>query len=176
MTDYEKQANDFLTTTGATLEVAHKETGQYFNDEKFVRDIWNVKLSRGTRTYQFTFGTSVYNREIWDKEPYTIAGGGLRSMPQPHTTYLSIEKLNESKRKKEKDFAPAGTGHRPSAYTILSCLNGYEPENTVDDFAENFGYTKPSEAIAAFQRVQDEWHNLQKLFTDAEIEILNEIN
>ena len=68
----------------------------------------------------------------------------------------------------------ANKGERPSNYDILAGLSVYDYDN-VDDFAVDFGYEKPSEALRAFTAVRNETMNLKKLFNNEELELLAEI-
>ena len=52
----------------------------------------------------------------------------------------------------------------------------YQPADNVDDFADEFGYEKPSEALRVFEAVNKEYDNLCKLFNEKELEMLTEIN
>ena len=48
------------------------------------------------------------------------------------------------------------------------------PDN-VDDFAAEFGYEKPSEALRVYEACKNEADQLQKLFNDKECQQLSEI-
>lgn len=67
-----------------------------------------------------------------------------------------------------------GRRTKPSAYSVLACLTKDAPEN-VDDFAADYGYTKPSEAIRVHKAIMREWEGVCELFNDAQIEKLREI-
>jgi hypothetical protein len=66
---------------------------------------------------------------------------------------------------------------RPSEYSVLSCLasDSHYEDYTLDEFAEEFGYTKPSEAIRVYNGVKDQYNGLKKLYSDDEITALQEI-
>lgn len=57
--DYVKQAETFLTDTATTFSVRFLEHGKYFPDDDKTRDIWEVTLVRGSRSYSFRFGQSL---------------------------------------------------------------------------------------------------------------------
>ena len=61
MTDYEKQAQAFLEKTGTTFEAVFSHNGKYFPEDKGTRDIYNITLRRGERSYTFQFGQSIAN-------------------------------------------------------------------------------------------------------------------
>lgn len=58
-TEYEKQAEDFLSKTGTKLTVKFKTYDKYFADDKESRNIYNITLRRGKKSYTFTFGASI---------------------------------------------------------------------------------------------------------------------
>lgn len=62
----------------------------------------------------------------------------------------------------------------PNAYDILSCLTKYEPES-LDEFAEVYGYTKPSVATRIHKAVKKEYEGLKNIFTDREMEKMADI-
>lgn len=63
----------------------------------------------------------------------------------------------------------------PTAYDVLACLTKYDP-GTFEDFCSEFGYDEDSRnAEKTYNAVKDEWQNVRALFTDSEIEQLQEI-
>jgi hypothetical protein len=67
-------------------------------------------------------------------------------------------------------------GLSPSSYEILSTIaaESYCPDN-VDDFAADYGITKPSEAIRLFKFCKAFSTKIQKFFTENQLEELLEI-
>ena len=64
----------------------------------------------------------------------------------------------------------------PTAYDVLSCLTKSDP-CTFEDFCSTYGYDEDSrKAEKIYNAVLDEWRNVCALFTDEEIEQLQEIN
>ena len=61
MCEYLKQAEDFLSKTNSTLEIKFLKTGKQFQNDKVERDIYELTLTRGKRTYKGTFGNSIKN-------------------------------------------------------------------------------------------------------------------
>ena len=65
--------------------------------------------------------------------------------------------------------------HSPRPYDILACLNVDYSEG-FQDFCENFGYDNDSpNAKRTFKAVQKETNNLQRMFSEAELELLHEV-
>lgn len=71
MTDYEKQAKDFLDETKTTFKALFVEHGKHFPDDKEDRDIFSITLTKGDRHYTFKFGQSIANAGIIPK-PYDV--------------------------------------------------------------------------------------------------------
>jgi hypothetical protein len=63
----------------------------------------------------------------------------------------------------------------PSAYDVLTCLTKYDP-GTFENFCSEFGYdTDSRSAVRTYKSVRKEWNAVSKLFTETEIEQLQEI-
>ncbi|MFA5298135.1 MAG: hypothetical protein WC389_08005 [Lutibacter sp.] len=58
-TDYEKQAENFLTATGTKFKAVYLDWRPYFPDDKQSRAIFKITLRRGRKSYTFTFGQSI---------------------------------------------------------------------------------------------------------------------
>lgn len=58
---------------------------------------------------------------------------------------------------------------------VLRDAECYANASSVDDFAEDYGYTKPSEAIRAWNACKGTVANLDRLFTSAELSDLREL-
>lgn len=61
MTDYNKQAEQFLTATSTAFTAKFKTHGMYFENDKYSRDIYIITLKNGRHRYRFTFGQSLNN-------------------------------------------------------------------------------------------------------------------
>ena len=57
--EYDKQANDFLKKTGATIKVKFFKYAKHFQNDKQERDIYKVTISKGGETFTFDFGQSL---------------------------------------------------------------------------------------------------------------------
>jgi len=63
----------------------------------------------------------------------------------------------------------------PTPYDALSCLSGYSP-GPFFDFCADYGYDVDSiKAKRVYDNVVDEYFNLQKLYSESELEQLQEI-
>jgi len=67
MTDYNKQAEDFLRDTGSTLDIVRipllvQKEPEHWGDATHGYE-YRVKLTRGGKSYTFSFWDSVHNKE-----------------------------------------------------------------------------------------------------------------
>ena len=59
MTEYEKQAQDFLASTGTELSIEYVDFKPYFPGDKEKRAVFEFTLRRGETEYKGTFGQSI---------------------------------------------------------------------------------------------------------------------
>ena len=59
MNEYEKQAQDFLDSTGTELTVEYEGYRKYFHNDKEKRAVFEFTLRRGEKEYKGTFGQSI---------------------------------------------------------------------------------------------------------------------
>lgn len=173
MNNYEQQAADFLEKTGSNIEIKFLKYDKHFEDDKEPRDVYTVTLSRGSRSYTFNFGNSLNDSGFY----YTK---GVKKYPIDRK-YLNAPNLVSVIKRADWDFQNNGksdTIHRPvepTAYDILACLQKYEV-GTFEDFCSNFGYdTDSRKAEKIYKAVLNEYAQLCTLYTDAEMEQMQEI-
>lgn len=180
-TNYEQQAIDFLQSTNTQFSATFLKNGKHFDDDKEDRDIYQITLKRGSRSYSFEFGQSIANSGF-----YYQYKSNKRQFPLDRKyldkDYFKGKSLGLIGTIKMKDgvFTPSlDTIHypiAPTAYDVLACLTKYDP-NTFEDFCSEFGYdTDSKKAEKTYNAVVKEWQMVCALFTDAEIEQLQEIN
>ncbi len=195
--DYEGQAQEFLDRTDATCKAEFLRFGPHFNeDEDHKRDIYRVTLSRGEREYSFEFGQSTDASGYWaayswktekklsrlnkltprgveimthiEKENARAAnatktGGTIRS---PQAVNLGFDSVGI---RRNPEYA------KPSPYDVLACLQKYHP-GTFGDFCADFGYdTDSRRGEKTYKAVVEEVQGLERLFSDAEMELMQEI-
>lgn len=176
MNEYEKQAQSFLERTISTLEarfVACK--AGHFSPEDAMRDIWEIRLNRHGREYIFKFGNSVMETEARLKTFATDQYHNPYNYMVHGTELGSMVKLRITKWEKTAKEWATDHKHAPTAYSVLAAI-GSEPPSNVDDFAEEFGYTKPSDAIRVFAALTREYAALQSLYNEKEMGELQEIS
>jgi len=176
-TDYQKQANDFLMKTGSKLEIEFLKNGKHFPTDKENRDIYRCTLSRGSRIYTFNFGQSLANSGFY----YTMGRQKInidRKYLQPEYSKNLIHHI-----KKDSGYAFMNNGKSdvihypktPNAYDILSCLTKYDP-GSFEDFCSEYGYDEDSRKVEKiYNEVVKEYTQLCTLFTDSEMEEMQEI-
>jgi len=169
MNEYEKQANEFLTSTGTEISMKFKRNGKHFDSDESNRDIYSVTIKRGRRSFSFDFGQSVVNSSGFEDKAtgrkYTTDGKSAGG----HSYRVDNLKFLQQHGKPVK-------GTPPTNYSILACLTKYDP-GTFENFCSEFGYNTDSKtAEKTYNAVKNEFQNVCALFTDSEIEQLAEIN
>lgn len=165
---YNKQATDFLQSTNTEMKVEFIENNIHFDDDKDTRDIYKVTFKRGNRSFSVRFGQSIVNSTKYvDKantgREYTANGGALKGgYKVVNPTYL-------------KEYCRKVKGTPPTAYDVLACLQKYGV-GTFEDFCSEFGYDTDSRNVKkTYKAVVKEYNNVCKLWSDEEIEQLQEI-
>ncbi len=171
-TDYNQQAIDFLQATNTVFTAKYVKAGEYFDEDKKERDIYEIELTRGNRSYAFRFGQS-----IACSGQYILLDSRLKAQfGRSFCNEVEFKKNNLRYQRphgyviKNKAFAA------PDAYSVLACLTKSDP-GTFDNFCSDFGYdTDSKRAEKTYEAVKEEYINVCRLFTDEEIEKLQEIN
>ena len=158
-TDYQAQGTDFLKKTDVTMDVKFLRYDFHFDGDKAKRDIYEIVFKRGKRSFKFNFGQSINASGKWFM--YGQKNAGIS-----HADKRPIPAFDWDK---NKSYAI------PSAYDVLTCLSKDDP-GTFKDFCGNFGYDEDSRtAERTYKAVCDEWQNVKTIWTDSEIEKLQEI-
>lgn len=170
--EYINQADKFLADTGTTIEINFKRHGKHFNDDTQNRDVYECSLIRRNRKFTFDFGNSVINSGIvhaWGIDAPSFRHGNVNCYAS-HYLQIFLEGNYMT-----KDFKILEKRVKPSSYDILTCLTKYDPD-TFENFCSEFGYdTDSRKAEKTYKAVFNEWQNICMLFTDEEIEHLQEI-
>lgn len=169
MTDYQKQALDFLEKCNATMEIEFLcvDVNQSWNDDS-KRNKYRFTITTPRGKMSGDFWDSIHNTEITlmtVKE--FIEKHGWR-FPSYYSTSTMQKKLKEI-----KDAAA------PTPYDILSCLTTYEV-GTMNDFFDEFGYEVHSADdmftfMNTYNAVIKEYRDLCRIFTEEQMEMLREI-
>ena len=169
MSEYEKQAQDFMQKANATMTINF--VGLAINKEwkeKEPRNLYNITLTSPKGSMTFDFWDSLHNTEITRMhiDDYTIKTFGFRSeCLRPSERAKARNELNEMRRHAT-----------PTVYDVLACMTKYDP-GTFENFCSDFGYDEDSRtAERIYFAVQKEYSQLSRLFTPDQMEELQEIN
>lgn len=163
LSEYEQQAIDFMNATNAKIDISFLKTGKHWEDDKDERDIYKVTIKMGRREYTFNFGNS-----IDASGKYMVQyGAQVRRFHDKNKARMSAATASSVKVNENYKV--------PSHYDILSAITKDDP-GTFENFCSEFGYdTDSRKAERTYNAVKDEYTNVALLFTDAEIERLQEI-
>lgn len=169
---YSEAAELFLKETGAEFKAEFKKHGYHFDGDKEMRDIYVVTIKRNSREYSYDFGQSISNSGF-----YFMLG---RKRYDIDRQYLESKNILSIAKRMSWDFDPKlDKIHKPEvpdAYTVLACLTKYDP-GTFEDFCSEYGYdTDSKKAEKTYNGVMEEWLNMQRLFTNEELEAMSEIS
>ena len=180
MEEYIKQAQDFLNKTNTELKIVFLKHDIYFDDDH-PRDIYQCTLTRGQRSYSFTFGQSIINsmkyKNTLTKEVFLCDGSSeksyykkvtqkyLKEFCKPLQVYVKVDgKAKHVIKRKE-----------PNAYDILASMESY-PIDDFQDFCDCFDYDTDSiKTLKVYRSCKEQYENLCMLFNDQELEELQEI-
>jgi hypothetical protein len=173
MKDYNKQALDFLEKTGTTFKAEYLRTGKFFPSDEEERDIYKITLKRGSRSYSFEFGQSIRN------SGYKIVGKYYsRNQINPflhNGKVFGHEFASKYFTLSSKELAEIVYPITPNEYDVLACLTKYDP-GTFKNFCDEFGYDEDSKkAEKTYNAVVDEYKNICALYSDTELEEMQEI-
>jgi hypothetical protein len=172
-TDYNLKAKSFLKKTNSKMTIEYLKTDKYFDDDKEERDIYNITLSRGLRSFSFTFGNSIANSryKIATREFTRNELKGLLHENGTLKKYLFGNKYFTINNNDKIDYPKP-----PSFYDILACMEKYDV-GSFEDFCNEFGYDVDSrKAEKTYIAVCNEYKNLCSLYNEEEIEQLADIN
>lgn len=167
---YEKQATDFLTKTNTIIKVDFVKHDFHFEGEKEKRDIYKVTIKRGNRSFSVDFGNSICHSGEYicmRKLAYIEKLAGKFCLTEKE--YKKLSQYDKTYFQKNPNFKI------PTNYDVLTCLQKYEV-GTLQDFCSDFGYEADSiKANRIYKDVCKEFDNVCKIWSDEEIEELQEI-
>jgi hypothetical protein len=173
---HEQQAIDFLNATETTFKAEFLKNDFHFDGDESKRDIYKITLKRGTRKYSFNFGQSISkSTKVKDKlngREFTMSG---KSAGNHSYKYLYPERFPKNKAEEIFGDFKLIKGTAPNAYDILACLQKYDA-GSFEDFCGDFGYdTDSRSAKKTYKAVLKEYQIVCALWSDSEIEQLQEI-
>lgn len=160
MSEYQKQALDFLEKCNAKMEIEflHVDINQNWND--------NAKRNK----YRFTITTpkGKMSGNFWD------------SIHNTEITLMKMDDYSIKHRGKAEWLLNAFKAKAvPTPYDILACLQKYEV-GTMNDFFDEFGFEIHSaddmfSFMNTYNGVVKEYRDLCRIFTEEQMEMLREI-
>ena len=181
MNTYEKQAADFLAATNTEFSATFSKNDFHFAGDKERRDIYDVTFKRGARSFTLKFGQSIVNSGI--RIGANTDRNNARFVVNDWTKYIKDGRVDRIKLSWsgvvpytlstcDKIFLPVA----PTAYDVLACLTKNDP-GTFEDFCSDFGYDQDSRtAEKTYKAVCKEWTDVCRLWSDTEIEQMQEIS
>lgn len=169
--DYKKQAQEIADKIGITMTAEFVKHGKHFDDDKESRDIWKITLKKNDRQFSFNFGQSIAHSGEF------IGHKNLCLNSKYRKRYFTAEEMRGPLRyeikyleiKKNPDY------EIPDLYSVLTCLTKYDP-GTFENFCAEYGYDEDSRrADKTYHAVVEEFRYMQILFSDSDLELLQEI-
>jgi len=154
--EYDLQAETFLKETGTIFTARLIGTYDHFGDG-VERDVYEVTLRNPKGSYTFKFGDSIDRtmKRLGTYKPHFFRG-----------SVYDLQRIQRHEKAKHKSI---------KAYDVLSCVTKYDP-GSFEDFCWDLGYDPDSiKVLKTYLAVQEEYHNVAKLFTEDEMEKLEEI-
>ena len=168
MKSYEQEINDFLEAT--KTEIVIEPIGFMINKnwkEIKSRMTYKVTLFNPNWKYTFIFYDSIKNSEILRMDVFNFMKKKYNMRPEDMNYYERIATEEELFKLKEKA--------KLNEYDVLYCLNKIDP-GTFKEFCCGYGYDEDSiSARNIYIGMIEEYKNLQKLFTEEQLNELIEI-
>lgn len=170
MSEYVKQAEEFLRKAAATMEFyfAGYVVPPLWGEKEKPHASYRVMITTPRGSYTLDFYDSLAHTEILQITPedYAKKKFGCRF------EYCSYNERRTVRRELKEKQAKA----KPTCYDVLACMTHYDP-GSFQNFCDEFGYSNDSiRALKTYLAVQDEWENLRRIFTSEQLEELAEIN
>ena len=168
MKSYEQEINDFLEATKTKIMI--EPIGFMINkvwEETKPRMTYKVTLFNPNWKYTFIFYDSIKNSEILRMDIFNFTKKRYNRYLENMSCYERILVEKELFKLKEKA--------KLNEYGILYCLNKIDP-GTFKEFCREYGYDEDSiSARNIYIGMIEEYKNLQKLFTEEQLNELIEI-
>lgn len=132
---------------------------------------------------KYLLETGYYNKaaykfaEALDLKMY-IKGSVYKKHFPEDTERRHVFKIQLKKDKKQFTFqfgqSISEGSNEPTLYDVLSCLQKYDV-GSFEDFCSEFGYEEDETAEKVYKAVVKEFENMERLFSEEELEILGEM-
>lgn len=178
ISEYDQQALDFLTATGAKIEVklATNQTCPNWGKCEPFRFSQNIFSKRGAVTVPHNHGLEYEITISRDgRKPYTFS-----LWSSINDTYKSeVAFINEDPNMRRLDMQRVfKSAVKPTAYDVLACLScdvGMH-DFTFEEFCDYYGYDNDSRQVEkTYNAICNQSRALSRLFNDQELDQLREI-
>lgn len=168
---YEQSALDFLNLTKTEFSAKYLKYDKHFDTDKEKRDIYEITIKRGGRSYIFQFGQSLNctGEYIAKRHSKIYLENTVGQIAFTEKEYRRLGSFYRMEVEKNPNY------RAPTTYDVLACLTKYDP-GTFENFCGEYGYdTDSRSAEKTYNAVVNEWQNIAMLFNDNELEQLIEI-
>lgn len=160
-----QQAIAFCKKTNTSFECKYLRTGKYFASDTEDRDVYEITIQRGNRSYTTNFGNSIAN-----SGKYIVKDRGTHRFFDRKD---AIKFCHGSSIIENEDFK------MPNEYTFLACVQKNDP-GTFEDFCNEMGYTNRPlteypQVKEIYEGVLKEYNSIRCMYMDVELEELQEI-
>lgn len=168
MSEYTKQAEQFLKDTETEFSIRFLYTGPFFGGEKEIRDVFEFTLKNACGSYTSKFGDSIHNTERRG-----LLGANNVNIKKARHLGLLPDVNGRVSNMKANQTPP------PTAYAVLAHLQKYDM-GTFEDFCAEFGYNdlplKESPRVhGIYKQCVLQYAGLRKIFTSEQMDQLQEI-
>lgn len=177
MNEYEKQAQDFLDKTGATIECQYIGNHLYFDCDTQKRNIYAVTITRGSRKMTFKYGQSIINSaHIRPRNKKLDRIETVDCPPGITPTYIHYRESDLYGKGYGQDDILYVKGSAPSNYDILASSPSMYGLDSFEAFCHEYGYdTDSRRAYRTYEEVSKQATDYKLLFSDEELEELADI-
>ncbi len=140
--EYDLQAEKFLSDTQTELSAEWVEHGRHFEDDKATRDIYEITLKRGGRSFTFRFGQAIADT---GKRPtaYDVLACLTKCDPGSFEEFCSSYGYQNDRRRQSRKNC-AGFTNRKAEKIYKAVLNEWQ----------NIQILWPDEELELFQEIQ----------------------
>ncbi len=144
VSEYVQQANTWAEKWDVKMSATFTGHRKYFPDDTDTRDTYSITLVRGDRSMTFDYGQSLQDSGYHGgKTPYWREWIKIANAQRAPKTY---------RERAERDALAQGKA--PDLYSVICCIEKYEPEPFAD-WCANFGYdTDSRKALATYLACQ----------------------
>lgn len=190
MSEYEQKALDFLEKTGSTLEVEFRYTGPVdWDTDGYHHDHYRGTLRRKRHGHSGVESEQQFGFDYTDSRINSLFRRIANTPGHPDANTLrELRKMDaatwRSFTENNSAFGPRGfykkwRNHKPTAYSVLACLDAQEC-GSFDDFCAEFGYNQQPisdypKVMGIYAEVQRQSQELRRMFSEEELDMLRDI-